>query len=77
MPLFDFYVMVDWSGGARRRGGRPDAIWIAYGPTAADEPAQRVSQRADANRRVPRHHGDELNESGSPSRFKGVIFGLR
>jgi len=38
MPLFDFYIMVDWSGGARRRGGRPDAIWIAYGPTAADEP---------------------------------------
>jgi hypothetical protein len=20
MPLFDFYIMVDWSGGARRRG---------------------------------------------------------
>ena len=25
-PLFDFYLMVDWSGGARRRGGGPDAI---------------------------------------------------
>jgi hypothetical protein len=31
MSLFDFYIMVDWSGGARRRGMRVDAIWIAYG----------------------------------------------
>jgi hypothetical protein len=29
MPLFDFYIMVDWSGGATRRGGR-DTIWIAH-----------------------------------------------
>jgi hypothetical protein len=28
MPLFDFYIMADWSGGARRRGGRSDTIWI-------------------------------------------------
>ena len=38
MPLFDFYIMVDWSGGARRRGGRSDTIWIAHGPTIADAP---------------------------------------
>jgi molybdopterin molybdotransferase len=36
MPLFDFYIMVDWSGGARRRGGRADTIWIAFGPRTAD-----------------------------------------
>jgi precorrin-8X/cobalt-precorrin-8 methylmutase len=30
--------MVDWSGGARRRGGRPDTIWIAHGPITADDP---------------------------------------
>jgi hypothetical protein len=30
--------MVDWSGGARRRGGRPDTIWIAHGPRIADAP---------------------------------------
>jgi precorrin-8X/cobalt-precorrin-8 methylmutase len=38
MPLFDFYIMVDWSGAARRRGRRSDCIWIAHGPTEADEP---------------------------------------
>jgi hypothetical protein len=37
MPLFDFYVMVDWSGGATRRGGR-DTIWIAHGPRTLDVP---------------------------------------
>jgi len=26
MPLFDFYIMVDWSGGARRRADRSDTI---------------------------------------------------
>ena len=38
MPLFDYYIMVDWSGGARRRGGRSDTIWIAHGPRTADTP---------------------------------------
>jgi len=38
MPLFDFYIMVDWSGSARRRGGRSDIIWIAHGPAIADAP---------------------------------------
>jgi hypothetical protein len=38
MSFFDFYIMVDWSGGARRRGGRSDTIWIAHGPTIADAP---------------------------------------
>ena len=38
MPLFDFYIMVDWSGGARRRGGRSDTIWIAHGRIDADAP---------------------------------------
>jgi precorrin-8X/cobalt-precorrin-8 methylmutase len=31
MPLFDFYIMVDWSGGDRRRAGKQDCIWIAHG----------------------------------------------
>jgi hypothetical protein len=31
MPLFNFYMMVDRSGAARRRGMRPDFIWIAFG----------------------------------------------
>jgi precorrin-8X/cobalt-precorrin-8 methylmutase len=41
MPLFDFYIMVDWSAAARRRGGRSDTIWIAHGPRTADVPVTR------------------------------------
>jgi hypothetical protein len=38
MPSFDAYVMIDWSGGDRRRGGRPDCLWIAYGKAGASRP---------------------------------------
>jgi len=38
MPLFDFYIMLDWSGGARRRAGRSDTIWIAHGRRTAGAP---------------------------------------
>jgi precorrin-8X/cobalt-precorrin-8 methylmutase len=38
MPLFDFYVMVDWSGAARRRGMRADSIWIAFGSVEDESP---------------------------------------
>ena len=38
MPLFGLYIMVDWSGAARRRGRRSDCIGIAHGPTEADGP---------------------------------------
>jgi precorrin-8X/cobalt-precorrin-8 methylmutase len=38
MPVFDFYIMVDWSGAARRRGQRSDAIWIAHGARGTDAP---------------------------------------
>jgi len=38
MSLFDFYIMVDWSGAARRRGMRADAIRIAYGDIEAEKP---------------------------------------
>jgi precorrin-8X/cobalt-precorrin-8 methylmutase len=38
MPLFDAYVMVDWSGGDRRCAGRQDCIWIAFGLRIAKAP---------------------------------------
>jgi len=38
MSLFDFYIMVDWSGAAHRRGGRSDTIWIAHGASTAGAP---------------------------------------
>src|ERR1700733_12172879 len=38
MSLFDFYIMVDWSGAGRRSGMRTDTIWIAYGDIKAEKP---------------------------------------
>ena len=38
MSLFDFYIMVDWSGAMRRRGRRADTIWTAYGGIEAENP---------------------------------------
>jgi hypothetical protein len=41
MPLFDAYIMTDWSGGSRRRKNRQDAIWIAHGDIEDDFAANR------------------------------------
>jgi precorrin-8X/cobalt-precorrin-8 methylmutase len=38
VPLFDTYIMVDWSGRSGRLSGREDCIWIAHGPAAAAKP---------------------------------------
>jgi precorrin-8X/cobalt-precorrin-8 methylmutase len=38
VPLFEAYVMVDWSGGNRRRAGKSDCIWIAHGSRRALAP---------------------------------------
>jgi precorrin-8X/cobalt-precorrin-8 methylmutase len=38
MSLFDFYIMVDWSGAMRRRGMRANTIWTAYGGIEAENP---------------------------------------
>ncbi len=38
MPLFDHYVMVDWTGGNARSRGKPDAIWLATGARGASQP---------------------------------------
>jgi precorrin-8X/cobalt-precorrin-8 methylmutase len=66
MPLFDFYIMVDWSGGARRRGGRSDTIWIAHGPILADVPlTDSPFSRTEAVRLI---HSLLLNEIESKRR---------
>jgi hypothetical protein len=36
MSLFDFNIMVDWSGAMRRRGMRADTIWTGYGGIEAE-----------------------------------------
>jgi len=59
MSLFDFYIMVDWSGAAGRRGLRVDSIWIAFGrnqdagpktlsPFSRSEAIQLVRELLDA-----------------------------
>jgi precorrin-8X/cobalt-precorrin-8 methylmutase len=66
MPLFDFYIMVDWSGGARRRGGRADTIWIAHGPITADTPLTASPfSRTETIRLI---HSLLLKETGSRRR---------
>jgi precorrin-8X/cobalt-precorrin-8 methylmutase len=62
MSLFDYYVMVDWSGGARRRGNREDAIWIAHGAIKAEAPdVQSPFSRTEALRIIRCVLNDALN----------------
>lgn len=45
--------MVDWSGGDRRRAGRADCIWIAYGLARSAEPTTvSPPSRTDAERLI-------------------------
>jgi hypothetical protein len=37
-PLFGYYVMVDWSGGNRRRANADNCIWIAHGRSEDQAP---------------------------------------
>src|SRR5262249_17986568 len=49
MSLFDYYIMIDWSGAARRTGKRAVTIWIAHGRTDADTPyIESPSSRTEA-----------------------------
>src|SRR5262245_628973 len=53
MPLFDAYIMVDWSGSNRRRAGKQDCIWIAYGPSTGDAPTTvSPSSRTEAEQLI-------------------------
>jgi hypothetical protein len=49
MPLFNAYVMTDWSGGSRRRKNRQDTIWVAHGNIEDDSPqTESPPSRTDA-----------------------------
>ena len=49
MALFESYIMLDWSGGDRRRRGRQDCIWIAQGRATAAAPVTvRRATRTEA-----------------------------
>jgi hypothetical protein len=50
MPLFDFYIMLDWSGAARRIGGRSDMIWIAQGDTSEKRKRAAPAKRPQEGR---------------------------
>jgi hypothetical protein len=53
MAIFDYFIMVDWSGGGRRRGLGRDAIWIAHGGRNDSLPAtESPYSRTEATDRV-------------------------
>jgi hypothetical protein len=53
MPLFAYYIMVDWSGGNSRSSNRPNCIWIAHGSANEQEPAtESPRSRTEAIERV-------------------------
>jgi len=59
MPLFNAYLMVDWSGSDRRRGDRQDCIWIAHGSAEAAAPITiSPPSRTEAERII---HGELLS----------------
>ena len=64
MSLFDFYIMVDWSGAARRKGMRRDAIWIAFGGTEDENPKTvRPFSRTEAIQIVRSLLNDQVSKS--------------
>jgi hypothetical protein len=53
MPLFDAYIMVDWSGSNQRRAGRSDCIWIAHGLATSAKPSTvSLPSRTDAEQLI-------------------------
>lgn len=53
MAIFDFYIMVDWSGGNSRAANRAHCIWIAQGAGEDPQPAtESPRSRTEAIDRV-------------------------
>ncbi len=53
MPLFSYYIMVDWSGGNSRSANRPNCIWIAHGSADANAPTtESPRSRTEAIQRI-------------------------
>jgi len=53
MAIFDFYIMVDWSGGNSRTANRPNCIWLAQGASENPQPAtESPRSRTEAINRV-------------------------
>lgn len=53
MAIFDFYIMVDWSGGNSRTANRRNCIWIAQGAGNEEHPAtESPRSRTEAIDRV-------------------------
>jgi precorrin-8X/cobalt-precorrin-8 methylmutase len=62
MPLFDFYIFVDWSGSSSRTGLRKDSIWIAFGAT--HDPAPKTLSpfsRTEATTFIRQLLGEQLS----------------
>lgn len=53
MPIFDGYVMVDWSAACSRKRNRADCLWIAYGRRSRSVPTtESPASRTEATARV-------------------------
>jgi hypothetical protein len=67
VPLFDYYIMVDWSGGNSRSANRPNCIWLAHGALNDHQPAtESPRSRTEAIERIVQLLCQfyELNEQG-------------
>jgi hypothetical protein len=63
VSFFDFYIMVDWSAAARRRGMRTDTIWIACGDFKAEKPqTESPFSRTEATQLVHSLLDDQANK---------------
>jgi precorrin-8X/cobalt-precorrin-8 methylmutase len=66
-PLFDGYVVVDWSAATTPRIG-VDSIWIAFVARASDGPALRLLVNPPTRREAERILGDLLAEEARAGR---------
>jgi precorrin-8X/cobalt-precorrin-8 methylmutase len=72
-PLFEGYVVVDWSAAATPRLG-PDSIWIAHVERTAAGPAERLVVNPPTRRAAERVLGDLLATEAAAGR--GILVGF-
>jgi precorrin-8X/cobalt-precorrin-8 methylmutase len=77
MSVFDFYVMVDWSGANRRIANRANCIWLAHGSLHDRHPTtESPSSRSEAIDRVVELAANHLGASSRSRVLACFDFGL-
>lgn len=79
MPLFDAYVMIDWSGGDGRRAGKADCLWIAQGCGRRDRHGPRAIEWISGRSRRIDELGPETTDDARERLFvdRSLERGLR